>query len=144
MYPALAVHSALAAKKPSLDTLWVGGERGMEESLVKRQGIQYQSIPAAGVHGVGLATLPRNLVTIARGVFASRSILNDFRPDVMFFTGGYVAVPMALAGRSLPSLLYVPDIEPGMALKSLAGFADVIAVTTSDSQQFFKKKVYET
>jgi UDP-N-acetylglucosamine--N-acetylmuramyl-(pentapeptide) pyrophosphoryl-undecaprenol N-acetylglucosamine transferase len=62
----------------------------------------------------------------------------------LFFTGGYVAVPMALAGRSIPSMLYVPDIEPGMALKSLAGFADVIAVTTEQSQKFFKKKVFET
>ncbi len=144
MYPALAVHSALVAKQPSLDTLWVGGEGGMEESLVKRQGIPFRAIPAAGVHGVGLRVLPGNLVTITRGFFAARRILNDFKPDVMLFTGGYVAVPVAMAGRSIPSLLYVPDIEPGMALKSLAGMADVIAVTTAESQQFFNKKVLET
>ena len=144
MYPALAVHSALTAKITNLDTLWVGGEGGIEESLVKRQGVQFQAIPAAGVHGVGLAALPRNLATITRGVFAARRILNEFKPDVIFFTGGYVAVPVALAGRSVPSLLFVPDIEPGMALKSLAGTADVIAVTTEQSQQFFNKKVYET
>jgi UDP-N-acetylglucosamine--N-acetylmuramyl-(pentapeptide) pyrophosphoryl-undecaprenol N-acetylglucosamine transferase len=62
----------------------------------------------------------------------------------MFFTGGYVAVPVALVGHSIPSLLYVPDLEPGMALKSLAGMADVITVTTAESQKFFNKKVYET
>ncbi|MGE5378234.1 MAG: UDP-N-acetylglucosamine--N-acetylmuramyl-(pentapeptide) pyrophosphoryl-undecaprenol N-acetylglucosamine transferase [Bacteroidota bacterium] len=144
MYPALAVHSALTAKVPGLDTLWVGGQGGMEESLVTRQGIPIQTIPAAGVHGVGMAAMPRNLVTITRGTFAARRILKDFKPDVMFFTGGYVAVPVALAGRSIPSLLYVPDIEPGMALKSLAGMADVIMVTTDESQRFFNKKVYET
>jgi UDP-N-acetylglucosamine--N-acetylmuramyl-(pentapeptide) pyrophosphoryl-undecaprenol N-acetylglucosamine transferase len=144
VYPALAVHSALMAKAPTLDTLWVGGEGGMEESLVKRLGIPFRAIPAAGVHGVGIAALPRNLVTITRGTFAARCILSDFKPDVMFFTGGYVAVPVALAGRSIPSVLYVPDIEPGMALKYLAGKADVIAVTTTDSQKFFNKKVYET
>jgi UDP-N-acetylglucosamine--N-acetylmuramyl-(pentapeptide) pyrophosphoryl-undecaprenol N-acetylglucosamine transferase len=127
-----------------VDTLWVGGEGGMEESLVKRQGISFQSIPAAGVHGVSLLALPRNLTMLGRGVLAARGLLNDFKPDVLFFTGGYVAVPVALAGRSIPSLLYVPDIEPGMALKSLAGFADVIAVTTEQSQQFFNKRVYET
>ena len=55
VYPALAVQSALTAKVLDLDTLWVGGEGGMEESLVKRQGIRFQAIPAAGVHGVGLA-----------------------------------------------------------------------------------------
>jgi UDP-N-acetylglucosamine--N-acetylmuramyl-(pentapeptide) pyrophosphoryl-undecaprenol N-acetylglucosamine transferase len=144
VYPALAVHSALAAKVRDLDTLWVGGEGGMEVTLVKRQGVAYQSIPAAGVHGVGVATLPRNLALITRGVFASRRILSDFKPDVLFFTGGYVAVPMALAGSGIPSMLFVPDIEPGMALRSLSRFADVIAATTSQSQRFFKKKVYET
>ena len=144
MYPALAVHSALTAKVRDLDTLWVGGEGGMEESLVKRQGITFQSIPAAGIHGVGLNTLPRNLGMIGRGILASRRILNEFQPDVLFFTGGFVAVPMALAGRSISSMLYVPDIEPGMALKSLSRFAEVIAVTTSQSQKFFNKKVFET
>jgi UDP-N-acetylglucosamine--N-acetylmuramyl-(pentapeptide) pyrophosphoryl-undecaprenol N-acetylglucosamine transferase len=112
--------------------------------LVKRQGITYRSIPAAGVHGVGLVALPRNLVTVVRGIFASHRILNEFKPDVLFFTGGYVAVPMALAGATIPTVLYVPDIEPGMALKSLSHFADVIAVTTNRSQKFFKKKVFES
>jgi len=144
VYPALAVHSALTAKVADVDTLWVGGEGGMEEALVTRQGITFQSIPAAGLHGVGLANMPRNLSVIARGVLAAQRILHEFKPDVLFFTGGYVAVPMALAGRSVPTVLYVPDIEPGVALKSLARFADVIAVTTEQSQSFFKKKVYET
>ena len=143
MYPALAVHSALAAKVPDMDALWVGSQDGMEESLVTRQGLSFRSIPAAGVHGVGLATLPRNLTMLGRGVLAARRILNDFEPDVMFFTGGYVAVPVALAGRSIPILLYVPDIEPGMALKSLARFADVITVTTDQSQKYFRKSVHE-
>lgn len=144
VYPAFAVHSALTSKVPDVDTLWVGGEAGMEAALVKRQGIAFQSIPAAGVHGVGLVTMPRNLLLLGRGIFAARRILREFNPDVLFFTGGYVAVPVALAGRSIPILLYVPDIEPGIALKSLARFSNVIAVTTEQSQQYFNKRVYET
>ena len=127
-----------------MKTLWVGSEGGMEESLVKRHGIPFQSIPAAGVHGVSPLVLPRNLLLLGRGVLASYGILNDFKPDVLFFTGGYVAAPMALAGRSVPSLLYAPDIEPGMAIKSISRFADIIAVTTEQSQKFFNKKVYES
>lgn len=144
MYPALAVHDVLTSKVPDVKTLWVGGEGSMEESLVKRHGIPFQSIPAAGVHGVSPTVLPRNFLMLARGVLASYGILNDFEPDVLFFTGGYVAAPMAFAGRSFPSLLYVPDIEPGMAIKSIARFADIIAVTTEQSQKFFNKKVYES
>ena len=144
VYPALAVHDVLTSKVPDVKTLWVGGEGGMEESLVKRHGIPFQSIPAAGVHGVSPLVLPGNLLKLARGVLASYGILNDFEPDVLFFTGGYVAAPMAFAGRSYPSLLYVPDIEPGMAIKSIARFTDIIAVTTEQSQKFFNKQVYES
>ena len=144
MYPAFAVHSALTSRFPDVDTLWVGSEGGMEESLVKRQGIKFRAIPSAGLHGVGVRTLPRNIAKLARGFFAARRILKEFKPDVLFFTGGYVAAPMALAGLSVSTLLYVPDIEPGMALKSLARFSDAIAVTTDGSQRFFNKKVIET
>jgi len=115
----------------------VGGQGGMEEDLVKRAGIPYRSVPAAGVHGVGLRALPGNLAKLTRGVFESRRILKDFKPDILFFTGGYVAAPMAVAGHNLPIMLYVPDIEPGFALKFLGYFADVITVTASDSSRFF-------
>jgi UDP-N-acetylglucosamine--N-acetylmuramyl-(pentapeptide) pyrophosphoryl-undecaprenol N-acetylglucosamine transferase len=109
----------------------------METRLVERNGIPFRAIPTAGVHGVGLRTLPCNLWQLGRGVFASRRILREFKPDVLFFTGGYVAVPMALAGWKVPTLLYVPDIEPGLALKTLGRFADKIAVTADDSFRYF-------
>jgi UDP-N-acetylglucosamine--N-acetylmuramyl-(pentapeptide) pyrophosphoryl-undecaprenol N-acetylglucosamine transferase len=138
VYPALAVLEALKNKHPNVDPLWVGGEGGMEEELVNRAGIPYRSIPAAGVHGVGLRALPGNLAKLTRGMIRSRRILREFKPDVLFFTGGYVAAPMAVAGRSLPIVLYVPDIEPGLALKFLAYFSDVITVTAPDSKKYFQ------
>lgn len=123
----------------NMETLWVGGEGGMEARLVERANVPFKAIPAAGVHGVGLRQLPGNLAKLARGVAASRRILREFQPDVLFFTGGYVAVPMALAGRKIPTVLYVPDIEPGLALKTLARFADRIALSAEDSFRYFKR-----
>ncbi len=137
MYPALTVLQELEDEIEAI--LWVGGEEGMEAELVKRQGVPFTGIPAAGVHGVGLRALPGNLVKLARGTLASRRILRAFRPDVLFFTGGYVAVPMAVMAIPLNSLLYVPDIEPGLALRTLARYSDCIAVTTSESRQYFSK-----
>lgn len=109
----------------------------MEAKLVKREGIPYRAVAAAGVHGVGLRALPGNLARLGRGYAQARRVLAQFRPDVLFFTGGYVAVPVALAGRSVPAALYVPDIEPGLALKVLSRFADRIALTAPQSRQFF-------
>ena len=110
----------------------------MEADLVAPCQIPYTEISAAGVHGVGLRALPGNLVKLLRGYSESKRILREFNPDVMLFTGGYVAVPMALAGKKHRSLLYVPDIEPGLALKALARTADVIALSAESSKAFFK------
>lgn len=135
MYPALSVLQAL---RNEAEVLWVGGEGGMEADLVARQNVPFKAIPAAGLHGVGLAALPRNLLQMARGVLAARRVLAEFRPDVIFFTGGFVAGPVAVAARSIPSLLYVPDIEPGNALSFLARSAKIIALTTDTSRVFFQ------
>ena len=135
VYPAVTVLEALGLEKDKV--LWVGGRGGMEEDLVIRREIPYTSIPAAGVHGVGLGRLPGNILQLLKGVFASRRILRTFKPDVLFFTGGFVAVPMAVAAVGKPSLLYVPDIEPGLALKALSRFANKVALTTETSKAYF-------
>jgi UDP-N-acetylglucosamine--N-acetylmuramyl-(pentapeptide) pyrophosphoryl-undecaprenol N-acetylglucosamine transferase len=140
------VLDAFRAERPTSETLWVGGEGGMEETLVKRTGIPFQSIPAAGVHGVELRSLPGNLVKLARGYRSARKVLREFRPDALFLTGGYLAALMALAGRKIPTLLYAPDIEPALAIKSIARFADRIAVTAPESRTYFpsRARVVET
>jgi undecaprenyldiphospho-muramoylpentapeptide beta-N-acetylglucosaminyltransferase len=140
VYPALAVHNALSKEKPDLETLWVGGEGGLEAGLLERTGIPFKTIPAAGIHGVGLKQLPRNLLQVIRGMSASLRILNSFKPDVLFFTGGYVAFPMAFVGWHRRSVLYVPDIEPGMALKAISRFAKRITLTAEASRKFFNRQ----
>ena len=140
MYPALAVLEAFRAEHPASEILWIGGEGGMEETLVKRMSIPFQSIPAAGVHGVGLRALPGNIARLVRGYLAARRILHEFRPDALFFTGGYLAAPMALAGRRIPILLYVPDIEPGLAIRTIARFADCIAITAPASINYYPSR----
>ncbi|MFZ3069639.1 MAG: UDP-N-acetylglucosamine--N-acetylmuramyl-(pentapeptide) pyrophosphoryl-undecaprenol N-acetylglucosamine transferase, partial [Anaerolineaceae bacterium] len=111
---------------------------GMEKELVQRAGLPFKAIPAAGVHGVSLKKLPGNIVKLWKGYQKSKQILKEFQPDVLLFTGGFVAIPMALAGLKRQSLLFVPDIEPGIALKVLARYSDRIAVTVAESCKFFK------
>jgi UDP-N-acetylglucosamine--N-acetylmuramyl-(pentapeptide) pyrophosphoryl-undecaprenol N-acetylglucosamine transferase len=111
----------------------------MEADLVRRENIPFVSIPAAGLHGVGPRAIPGNTLRLARGYLAARKIVHDFAPDVLFFTGGYVGVPVAAAGRAVPTLLYTPDIEPGQALQAMARFADRIAVSSADSRRYYRQ-----
>jgi len=139
VYPALAVLQALPNDMhPSI--LWIGSISGMERELVERAQVPFEAIPAAGVHGVGLRSLPGNILQLVRGFREAAQILKRFKPDVLFFTGGYVAVPVALAGHHVPSVLYVPDIEPGLALKVLARLAGCIAVSAEDSRAFLPSR----
>jgi UDP-N-acetylglucosamine--N-acetylmuramyl-(pentapeptide) pyrophosphoryl-undecaprenol N-acetylglucosamine transferase len=112
----------------------------MEKALVERVGLPYKAIPAAGVHGISLKKLPGNLLRLWKGYWKSRRLLKEFDPDVLLFTGGYVAIPMAAAGLRRRSVLFVPDIEPGLALKVLARFASRIAISVEDSRRFFRRQ----
>jgi UDP-N-acetylglucosamine--N-acetylmuramyl-(pentapeptide) pyrophosphoryl-undecaprenol N-acetylglucosamine transferase len=112
----------------------------METELVQREGIAFDSVPAAGVHGVGLKRLPGNIINLLKGMWKSYQILKAFKPDVLLFTGGYVAVPMAMIATRYPSVLFVPDIEPGLALKLITRFADKIAVPSKTSIPYFSKR----
>ncbi len=62
------------------------------------------------------------------------------RPSALFLTGGWVGWPVALAGWILrvPSLIYLPDIEPGIAIKALRPFVTRVATTTEASAPFFR------
>ena len=161
VYPALAVLKALQDDEEgrrstgedegsslpasrNLELLWIGGKGGIEVDLLVREKVPFTTIPAAGLHGVGLRALPGNLWQIFKGFFAARKVIKEFQPQVMFFTGGYLAVPVALAGRVFSSrgtrprtLLYVPDIEPGLALRTLARLSDQIALTVEESMNYF-------
>ena len=164
MYPALAVLKVLqvnehkefeqsevdaksVSSKKDHDVLWVGGEGGIEIDLLSREEILFTTIPAAGVHGVGLRALPGNLWKIIKGFISARRIIKDFHPQVMFFTGGYLAVPVAAAGRLIWSqterpkiVVYVPDIEPGLALRVAARLSDQIILTVEDSMDYFENR----
>ena len=108
----------------------------MEGEIISRLNIEYKSIPAAGLHGVGVKNLPGNLAKLFQGYLKAGRIIRDFKPDVLFYTGGYLAVPAAFAGRAIPSLVFIPDIEPGLAIRTISNLVSRIALSVEGSRQF--------
>ena len=138
MYPGLAVVQALrAAGEP--DVTYVGGRGGIEEELAARAGLRFASIPAGGVHGLAPLTAAQNIVKLIQGWKEAYALGRQERPDALFATGGYASVPVALAARALrvPILVYLPDIEPGLAVRFIARLAARVAVTVEDSRRYF-------
>ena len=129
VYPAIAVLQVLKGKTD--EVLWLGSRSGMEESMLKQYDLSFEAVSAAGLHGVSLRSLPGNLKQLVHGLREANAIINRFKPHVLFFTGGYLGVPVAFAGRRIPSVVFIPDIEPGLALKFLARFSDRVACTAT-------------
>jgi UDP-N-acetylglucosamine--N-acetylmuramyl-(pentapeptide) pyrophosphoryl-undecaprenol N-acetylglucosamine transferase len=127
--------AVVAALSEQVDVLWIGGIGSMEEQLVPRAGLRFEAIPAAGVHGVGLKALPGNLIQLAKGYRAARRIVRSYRPEAMLFTGGYVGVPVAMAGTGVPKVSYVPDLQPGLGLQVTTRLSKTVAVTAEASRQ---------
>ncbi|MBE9508335.1 MAG: undecaprenyldiphospho-muramoylpentapeptide beta-N-acetylglucosaminyltransferase [Chloroflexi bacterium] len=139
VYPGLAVVQALLAKDPGVDVLYVGGEGGVEEQLVARAGLRFVGVLAGGLHGLAPRQAARNLIKLMRGWWGAYRLGRRERPAALFATGGYATVPVALAAWVLrvPILIYLPDIEPGWAVRFLACLAARVSVTVEDSRSYF-------
>jgi len=121
--------------------LWVGSYGGMEADLVQRAGFPFRAIHGAGVHGVGWR-LPLNALDLLRGLAEALGVVRAYQPDVVFVTGGFITAPVAVAAwlSRVPVLVYLPDIEPGLAVRLIGRLARRIAVTVDDSRSFFAQR----
>lgn len=144
MYPGLAVIEALSARdttagEPAPQITYVGSEGGVERELVARAGVPFVAVPSGGLHGIRPWQAAVNLIKLMRGWFKAVRLGMRERPAAVFVTGGYASVPAALAARSLgvPLMVYLPDIEPGHAIRFIARIATRIAVTVADSTKYF-------
>lgn len=123
----------------------------MARDMVKRADVtfdHYHEVLAGPLHGVSRFQQVISLLKILVGVVQSLVLVLRRRPHVLFLTGGWVGFPVALACwlARRPIVIYVPDIEPGLALRLLGRyFARVIAATLAGTAQFFPgKRVVET
>ena len=144
MYPGLAVVQALRAVDDgadlgAVDVTYVGGLGGIEETLAEREGIRFVGIPAGGVHGLAPRRALQNIVKLIRGWWAAYKLGRRERPSALFATGGYASVPVALAAWALrvPIVVYLPDVEPGLAVRFIARLASRVAISVEDSRAYF-------
>jgi len=152
VYPALAVAQALEVERERqptgrVDIVYIGGVGGIEEGLVRRAGVRFVGIPAGGVHGIAPTRALQNLAKLMRGFGAVYRLGRRTRPDALLVTGGYASVPVALAAWMLrvPILVYLPDIEPGLAVQFVARLAARVAVTVEEAgAHFAPRKVLVT
>lgn len=136
VYPGLAVAAALRhVRGDDVVFVWIGTAGGAEAELAELARIPFHAVHAAAVRGRGPLGLLRGVLTLAAGTLEAWRLLGRERPDVVFATGGYASVPVAVAARlrRRPLVVYLPDLEPGWAVRLLARLAARVAVTAEDA-----------
>jgi UDP-N-acetylglucosamine--N-acetylmuramyl-(pentapeptide) pyrophosphoryl-undecaprenol N-acetylglucosamine transferase len=139
IYPALTAVSALQTLGVAREQiLWVGVAGEMEEELVPRAGLTLATIQGGPVVGVSLGTKVKNLGKLTWSVGSANRLISQFRPDVMLMTGGYMAAPVAVAARlrGVPIIIFLPDVEPGSAIKAITPLAQKVACATALSHPY--------
>src|SRR3989338_1608912 len=115
--PLIAVWQSLKEKDPSLETLFVGTKNGPEREFVKTWGLEFASVPSGKFRRyLSLQNLVDPFKT-AGGMLKAFFVLKKFKPDVIFSAGGFVSVPVILAGKLLGArvVIHQLDLKPTLS-----------------------------
>ena len=115
--PNLALLPAL--REHGYEVRYIGSKTGIEKTLAEKAGLTYYSIDSGKLRRYLSAKNLTDPVHVQRGFIEAKKILKDYRPDVIFSKGGFVAVPVVAAARQLhiPVVAHESDMTPGLANK---------------------------
>lgn len=137
--PAMAVINKLRIMKQDTDIVYVGrsttlegdGTPSRESQILPKMGVEFIPIITGRLQReFTIYTVP-SLLKIPIGLIQALIIILTKRPDVILSFGGYVAVPVVLAGWlfSIPIIVHEQTLVSGLANTISAFFADKVAVS---------------
>ncbi|MBR2742670.1 MAG: undecaprenyldiphospho-muramoylpentapeptide beta-N-acetylglucosaminyltransferase [Clostridia bacterium] len=139
--PAIAIAKHIRSKHPDAEIRFVGTHRGMEEDLVPKEGFRIDFIDIRGFK----RKLTLYNVGSVKAVFTSQreaaELLDDFGPDVVIGTGGYVSWPVLhmAAKRGIPTAIHEQNAFPGLTTRLLSKEVDVVMISFDAVRPKLKK-----
>ncbi len=134
--PGIAIANKIKEKEPGSEIIFIGTNRGLENDLVPRAGYKLKTINAYGFdRSISLDNIKKIYKTF-RSIKEAKKIIEEFKPDVILGTGGYICVPVGLAAKkkNVPVVLHESNAFPGIAIKLLSKKADKILLGFEDAK----------
>lgn len=134
--PGIAIANKIMEKEPDSKIIFVGTDRGLENDLVPRAGYELKKIDAYGINRkINIDNIKRLYKTI-KSIGQAKKILQEFKPDVVIGTGGYICVSVGQAAKKLniPIVLHESNAFPGVAVKLLSKNAIKVLVGFEDAK----------
>ncbi len=134
IYPALALARYARSKDSAIDVLFVGSAAGLESKIVPDSGFKLITIPASGFRR-SFKQLGLFIKDFLRGVRRSLKIINDYQPNVVLGTGGYVAAPLVMSAllKRRPVVLHEQNARPGLVNRWFAPFAGRVCLSFAET-----------
>lgn len=139
IYPALALVRELKKNHPDAEFLYIGTEKGLENKIVPREGIPFETIDITGFKRSLSMENFKTVMRFFKGVKKSKQLLKEFRPDVVIGTGGYVCGPVVYAASRLniPSIIHEQNSVAGLTNKFLSRFVTKVAICFEEASDAF-------
>ncbi|MCL1632437.1 undecaprenyldiphospho-muramoylpentapeptide beta-N-acetylglucosaminyltransferase [Sporolactobacillus sp. CPB3-1] len=126
---------ALIDELKDCDVTYIGSKEGMEKKLVQDHGIDYYAISSGKLRRYFDMKNFKDPFKVLAGVMQAYLILRKIKPDVIFSKGGFVSVPVVIAGwlNRVPVYIHESDITPGLANRIAIRFATKLFVTFEEA-----------
>lgn len=145
VYPGLAVLEELSAflDEGGFAVVWIGSKRGMERRIVEERGVSYAPVAAGKLRRYASLQNLFDLFKVMLALFQSLLFMLIRRPVLLFSKGGYVSVPPVIAARicRIPVITHESDLDPGLATRINARFADTVCVSYARTFDYFPEKL---
>ena len=134
-------------KKHFEKIIYIGSKNGIEKQLIKtRTSFDYKEIET--VKFVRKKLFKNILIPfkLSKAINDSKKILKEAKPDIIFSKGGYVGLPVVIAGKKLgiPVVCHESDISMGLANKLAKKYANVICTNFASTANKHGKKCVHT
>ena len=120
--PALAIAEGLRQRRPELEPVLVGAERGLEATLLPSRGVRYHLLSVEPLYRRQWWKNLRWPLLALRVRRQVNQLLDSERPLAVLGTGGYASGPVVwyAAQRGIPTAIQEQNAFPGFATRRLS------------------------
>jgi len=149
LYPAIAIADALRGRA---SVRFVGTADRLEKTIVPDAGYELVTISSRPLQRKLSFESVRTLTANAAGIAQAMGVLNEFSPDVVVASGGYVCFPVVVAARLLRMAGRIPsrlalleaNAQPGLTNRLLAPLVDEVWGAFAHGASTFGEKYIHT
>lgn len=142
IYPAIAIADRIKERNSNGEILFVGTERGLEKDIVPKHGYDIKFITVSGINRSNPLKNFKVIKDYMKGKKQAKKIIEDFKPDLVIGTGGYVCGPVLKVASKMGIKCYIHEQNaiPGVTNKMLEKSVENVFLGFEEAGKFFKEK----